>query len=111
MKGVFTGAGRVQHRAANSELGPILLRGMPRLAFGATFRTPEETARIFAPDTPIAIAENDCLIVAGQSLLNAFDRLEVAEYSAKAVIAAESLGTIVAIDDERIREIEAAFKL
>ena len=47
----------------------------------------------------------------GDSLLNAFDRLEVAEYSAKAIIASRQLGEVVAINDEEIDEIEEAFHL
>ena len=47
----------------------------------------------------------------GDSLLNAFDRLEVAEYSAKAIIASRQLGDVVAINDAEIDEIEEAFHL
>ncbi|UQZ85608.1 L-fuculose phosphate aldolase [Paenibacillus konkukensis] len=89
----------------------ILLRGMPKLPYGAAFRTPEATAERFTPDTPIALMENECVIAVGHSLLNAFDRLEVAEYSAKAVISAASLGGIVVMDQDKIREIDEAFKL
>ena len=47
----------------------------------------------------------------GRDLLNAFDRLEVLEFSAKAVIAAREIGPVVQIDDAQVREIEQAFKL
>ena len=55
--------------------------------------------------------ENDSVIVAGTSPLNAFDRLEVAEYSAKSVIYTKQLGEIVKITPEEIKEIEVAFNL
>ncbi len=89
----------------------ILLRNIPKLPFGSNFMQPEMTADVFDESTPLAMVENDCVIVTGSSLLNAFDRLEVAEYSAKAVIASRSLGDIVAIDDESVKEIEVAFNL
>ena len=89
----------------------ILLRNTPKLPFDAVYNEPEKTADVFRKDTPIAIVKNNCVIVTGQSLLNAFDRLEVAEYSARAVIAAHSIGDIVHIDERKIRDIEAAFKL
>lgn len=89
----------------------ILLRNIPKLAFGATFMQPEETAEVFVPSTPIAMVKNDCVVVTGSSLLNAFDRLEVLEYSAKAVISSKSLGDIVSIDDAAIKDIEKAFHL
>jgi L-fuculose-phosphate aldolase len=84
---------------------------MPRLPFGATFLLQEDLAEIFTPENPVALVENDCVIATGTSLLNAFDRLEVAEYSAKAVIASRELGDIVMIDDKQVAEINEAFHL
>lgn len=89
----------------------ILMRSIPKLDFGANYMKPLETAAAFKENTPIAIVKNDCVIVTGDSLLNTFDRLEVAEYSAKAIIAARDLGDVVAINDSEIDEIEDAFHL
>jgi L-fuculose-phosphate aldolase len=89
----------------------ILLRKVPKLPFGSSFMQPRMVADIFQKDTPVAIMENDCIIVTGSSLLNAFDRLEVAEYSAKAIIASRMLGSMVAINDSQVRDIDEAFKL
>ncbi len=89
----------------------ILLRHVNRLPFGLSFTQPQQVAGMFAPHIPVIIAENDCVIVTGSSLLNAFDRLEVLEYSAKAIIASKELGEIVSIDEESISAIEVAFKL
>ena len=72
---------------------------------------PKETAAGFKANTPIALIKNDCAIVTGDSLLNAFDRLEVAEYSARAIIAARDLGDVVAINDDEIKDIEKASNL
>jgi L-fuculose-phosphate aldolase len=89
----------------------ILMRNIPKLEFGSNYLKPGETADVFAENTPIAIVQNDCVIVTGDSLLNAFDRLEVAEYSAKAIIASKDLGEMVAINQQQIDEIEDAFHL
>lgn len=89
----------------------ILLRNNPKLPFGSTFTAVEETAKRFVPNTPMVIVENDCVVVAGSSLLNAFDRLEVAEYSAKAILAAQAIGDIVHIDNKHIQDIDVAFNL
>ena len=89
----------------------ILMRNIPKLDFGMNYMKPKETAAVFEENTPIAIIKNDCAIVTGNSLLNAFDRLEVAEYSARAIIAARGLGSVVAINDEEISDIEEAFHL
>lgn len=89
----------------------ILLRNVPKLPFGSSFMQPSMVAEQFTAGCPIVLVENDCIIVTGSSLLNAFDRLEVAEYSAKALIASKSLGEVVVINDCQISEIEKAFKL
>ena len=59
-----------------------------KASFGCTFMQPDMTADTFSTQTPIVMVENDCIIVTNDTLLGAFDRLEVAEYSAKAIIAA-----------------------
>ncbi|RUS46875.1 class II aldolase/adducin family protein [Cohnella sp. AR92] len=89
----------------------ILLRGTPKLSFESLYNEPEETAALFVPSTPIAIVKNNCVVVAGQGLLNTFDRLEVAEYSAKSILSARALGEVVHIEDAEIRDLKAAFKL
>ncbi|WP_132012746.1 class II aldolase/adducin family protein [Hydrogenispora ethanolica] len=89
----------------------IMLRNIRKLPFGSSFMQPASVAESFTKENPIVMMENDCIIVTGSTLLNAFDRLEVAEYSAKAIIASKSIGEIAIIDQEKITEIEEAFKL
>lgn len=89
----------------------ILMREIPKLDFAQFYEKPEETARAFNESTPIVIVNNDCVAVTGSSMLNAFDRLEVAEYSAKALVFAHNLGEMVAINDSQIEEIKGAFHL
>ncbi len=89
----------------------ILMRDIPKLDFGSNYLQPVETAKVFDESTPMAMVKNDCLIVTGNSLLNAFDRLEVAEYSARAIVASRGLGEIVSINQEQIDDIEDAFHL
>jgi L-fuculose-phosphate aldolase len=89
----------------------ILLRNIPKMSYGSVFMETEKLADKFVPSTPIVLVKNDCIIATGSSLINAFDRLEVAEYSAKAIIASKKLGDIVVIDDEKIAELEIAFNL
>lgn len=89
----------------------ILLRSIQKLPFGSDFMQPAMVADLFSVSNPIVLVENDCVIVTGNSLLNAFDRLEVAEYSAKALIAAHDIGKVVEINDRQIDELKVAFKL
>lgn len=89
----------------------ILLRDTGKVPFGDNYRQPAKTAALLSARTPAVICENDCIIVTGSSLLNAFDRLEVAEFTAKSIIASKVLGDIVHIQDQEILDINAAFKL
>ena len=89
----------------------IMLRRIPLLPFGVNFLEPEKITQTLSPRTPIVMLENDCLIVTGDSLLQAFDRLEVAEFSAKAVIAARDVGPLIPIGDAEITDLEETFQL
>ncbi len=89
----------------------IMLRDVKRLPFSATVRDIEGTAAVFSARTPAVLVSNQCVIVTGQTLLQAFDRLEVLDYSARAVIDARDIGPLVMISDEEVRVIEKAFHL
>ena len=89
----------------------IQLRNVRKFPFGATFLETEELADQLTPSNPVAIIENDCVITTGNSLINAFDRLEVMEYSAKSIIMTHHVGPIVPITEEEVDEIETVFKL
>lgn len=89
----------------------IMLRDVPRLPFASSTLDIEKTASTFSAATPVLIVDNQCAIVSGTTLLNAFDRLEVLEYSAAAVIASKDLGDVVPISPAEIDAIEVAFNL
>ena len=92
--------------------GYICLKNVSRHPFGTVEKSPDELADAVTMKTPIALIENDAVIVAGTNALNAYDRLEVLEFGATSLcfIAAMN-GKIVPISDEEIREIEIAFNL
>ena len=89
----------------------ILLREMPTFPYGSHFRDTSEITRTLSPRYPVIIIENDCLVTSGNSLLQAFDRMEVAEYSAKATISAKNLGGMKPITDAQIADLVKAFNL
>ncbi len=89
----------------------LLLRDMPKFPFGYSFLEPEKLALEFNKDHPVVLLENDCIIATGSDLIQAFDRLEVAEYSAKALIASKSMGELVSISEKHIDDIKEAFNL
>ena len=89
----------------------ILLRDVKRIPYGQNYVDHEGTSAAFGEASPAAMLENDCVIVTGSSLLQAFDRLEVMESTAHSIINASAVGDIVHISKEEIDDIKVAFNL
>ena len=89
----------------------ILLRDVKRMSYGDIYVKQDETAEYFGESTPAALVENDCVIVTGASLLQAFDRLEVMESTAHSIINATAVGQIVHISQEEVEDLKVAFNL
>ena len=89
----------------------ILLRTIPRIPFGNHDADPSEIARTISPQTPVLMIQNDCTLTAGKDVVQAFDRLEVAEFSARSLIDTARFATLHPIGSEEIRELEVAFNL
>jgi L-fuculose-phosphate aldolase len=69
----------------------------------------EEVATVVGPKNPVALLENNGVLVAGRSVLDAFDRLEVLEATAAAIIRSRALGPISPMGEEVIEELLGAF--
>ncbi len=89
----------------------LFLRDVQRLPFGMQFSAPDQLASAISPDQPAMLQENDGVIVVGRSVLDAFDRLEVLESTAEAVINSYPLGAVRAMPDNVIDELNAAFPM
>ena len=89
----------------------ILLRDVKRLPYGELYTQPEKTAAEFSEVTPAVMADNECVIVTGSSLLQAFDRLEVMESTAHSIINSGAIGNIVHITQQEVEDLKVAFNL
>ncbi|MEM6430364.1 MAG: class II aldolase/adducin family protein [Deinococcota bacterium] len=89
----------------------ILLRDVLKIPFRTCYTDYNAVAKHISLKRPVALIENDGVLVVGSSLLNAFDRLEVAEYSAQALIDSSRLGDLLPIGDAAIEDLKQAFKL
>ena len=87
----------------------IFLQDIPMVEFGTQFSDASEIARLFSPTTPAVIIKNDSIIVTGDKLLQTFDRLEVAEFSARSLIMSHPLGTLVPINEDQIEDLRKKF--
>jgi L-fuculose-phosphate aldolase len=87
----------------------LLLRDVRRVPFGLQFQDGAELARYVSLEQPVALLENDGALVCGTSVLDAFDRLEVLECTAEALINSRPLGPVVRMPDDVIAELVQAF--
>ncbi len=89
----------------------VFLRDVQRVPYGVQYRHDGRIAEFTSAGSPAAILENDGVLVTGASVLDAFDRLEVLESTAEAVINARTVGEVSAMPDAVIRELRDAFKI
>jgi L-fuculose-phosphate aldolase len=89
----------------------ILLRDIVTMPYGAQYAEPEKIAEKVSLNQPVLLLQNDCVLTVGRSVLEAFDRLEVAEYSAHSLTDALALGRMVPIGKREISDLEEAFSL
>jgi len=86
----------------------IFLQDVPSIPFGSLFDKSEELAKMFDKNRVVLI-ENDCVVVTGDQLLNTFDYLEVAEFSANSLVMAASVGPLCPMGEAEIEELREAF--
>jgi len=89
----------------------VFLREVQKIPFGLQFGNGEDLAERMSPRNPIALLENDGVLVLGTSILDAFDRLEVLESTAEALINSRPLGKVTPMSEHVIKELAAAFSL
>lgn len=87
----------------------IFLQDMPNVPFGSHFAGEETILRILNKNTPAIIIENDSILVTGDKLLGTFDRLEVAEFSAKSLTMGASFGNLMPINDSQVEALRKKF--
>lgn len=86
----------------------IFLKDTPIMPFGVQY----EDSSIIAEQlktVPAVMMANDSVIVTGDGLLQTFDRLEVAEFSAKSLIMAAPIGELKPISDKEVEDLRVAF--
>jgi L-fuculose-phosphate aldolase len=87
----------------------LFLKDVARVPFGEQYQDGRAVAERLSPENPVALIENDGVVVCGTNVLDAFDRLEVLETTAEALINSRSLGKVVPMSDTIIAELTAAF--
>lgn len=89
----------------------IQLRDMPKISFAEFAEDVSVLAEKITPATPVVIVENFGVVAVGKNLTQAFDRLEVADFTANCILLAKRLGKINPINQAQVDEIVEAFNL
>lgn len=87
----------------------IFLQDIQFAEFGKQFTDDPTISNLISKDAPAVIVQNDGIIVTGDKLLQTFDRLEVAEFSAKSLVMGHSLGELIPIGEEEIEDLRKKF--
>ncbi|MCD0462448.1 class II aldolase/adducin family protein [Roseiconus lacunae] len=89
----------------------VFLRDVQRVPYGIQYQDDGQIAEFVSASNPAAMLQNDGVLVTGSTVLDAFDRLEVLESTAEAVINAGAIGEVSAMSDQVIDELCTAFGL
>jgi L-fuculose-phosphate aldolase len=88
----------------------VVLRDVPRLPFLRIVEDASEIATAVDPARcPVVLIANEGAVVVGRTVLEAFDRLEVLEATAEAIISAQALGPLVMMPESALAELRRAF--
>ena len=87
----------------------VVLRNVGRARYGLQFTNLEELAGLIDEMCPSLLLENDGVLVTGGTMLEAFDRLEVLESTAEAIINSKAIGTFSKMPDGVIRDLDRVF--
>ncbi|WP_436414799.1 class II aldolase/adducin family protein [Petrimonas sp.] len=88
----------------------IFLQDVPSIPFGLIYNEIDNVAKMFNKNRVILV-ENDSVFVTGDKLLNTFDYLEVAEFSANSLVMASAIGPLKPIGDKEIEDLRIAFNV
>jgi L-fuculose-phosphate aldolase len=86
----------------------IFLQDIDIVDYGTHFRE-NNNAGIVENCSTALIIKNDSVIITGDKLLQTFDYLEVAEFSAKSIVLGHSLGEMVPINDDQVEDLRKKF--
>jgi len=87
----------------------IFLQDLPTISFDAFSPLSTNIPQLFSTGNPGVIIGNDSVLFTGDTLLQAFDRLEIAEFSAKSILSGAPLGQMTPISDEQVEDLRRTF--
>ncbi len=87
----------------------IFLRDVKTYPLEWAYTQTEKLAAALSATNPVCLIEHNGAVVAGTSILDAFDRLEVLETTAEALINAHRVGKVTVMSEDKISELRKVF--
>jgi L-fuculose-phosphate aldolase len=82
-----------------------------RVPFDDWTSAPERVAEVVARDVPVVLLDHGAVLATGKDVLQALDRLEVAEFTARSLLDVAPLGELAPMDEACIRRLREVFPL
>jgi L-fuculose-phosphate aldolase len=87
----------------------LFLKDVGTIPFEHQFGDDQEVTKTLSSANPVVLLRHNGVLVAGRTILDAFDRLEVLEATAAAIIQSRPLGPISPMSEKVTRDLLAAF--
>lgn len=87
----------------------VMLREVPLVHYADQYEAVDAVAGRVTAETPVLLLQNGGALTAGRSLLEAFDRLEVLEFSARSLLDSAALGPLAPIGDADMEVLKETF--
>lgn len=87
----------------------VMLREVPLIPYADHVEAVDDVAGRVSAETPVLLLENGGALTTGRSLLKAFDRLEVLEFSAQSLLDSAGIGPLKPIGNADMEELKEAF--
>ncbi|MGC3989162.1 MAG: class II aldolase/adducin family protein [Chthoniobacteraceae bacterium] len=87
----------------------LFLKDVTKIPYAEIYGDGTPLAKHLTPRSPVALLENNGVMIAGRSVLDAFDRLEVLEATAQAILRSRALAPLRPMSNEVIEELVDAF--
>jgi L-fuculose-phosphate aldolase len=84
----------------------IQMREVPRVAYGLNYTDPQKTAALFNERVPAILLDNDGIIVTGHNIMQAYDRLEAAESTARSLLELPSIDRVHNLTQQQLDDID-----
>jgi L-fuculose-phosphate aldolase len=87
----------------------VVLRDVPLIPYGLAYDAPEQVSAVISKSSPAVLIRNDTVLTIGASVHQAFDRLEVVDFTAFSLLNAIAIGPLSPIGEAELKELKDKF--